>query len=203
MRKNVIIAGLCSLALSAGAVAGPNYLSILEKFGKPSAKEQVFESQASYRLCFVPDGASCEKMIVAALNAETQRIRVQAYSFTSAPVAEALVKAHQRGVKVEVLLDESQETERYTGATFLANAGIPVRIDHKVAIAHNKVLILEGIKSVFTGSFNFSKSAETRNAENGILIRDSAILKAYNANWDLRYKVTRPYTGPKTKAKSR
>ena len=36
-------------------------------------------------------------------------VLVQAYSFTSAPIAKALVEAHQRGVRVEVLLDKSRK----------------------------------------------------------------------------------------------
>jgi len=55
-------------------------------------------------------------------------VLVQAYSFTSAPIAEALVKAHRRGVRVQVLLDKSQRTEKYSSADFLANAGISTKI---------------------------------------------------------------------------
>ena len=70
-------------------------------------------------------------------------IHVQAYSFTSAPIADALRQAHRRGVRVQVILGKSQKSERYTVATFLKNAGIPVWIDRKHAIAHNKVMIVD------------------------------------------------------------
>ena len=39
---------------------------------------------------------------------------MQAYSFTSAPIAKALVEAHKRGVDVRVILDKSQRTEKYS-----------------------------------------------------------------------------------------
>jgi len=45
-------------------------------------------------------------------------ILVQAYSFTSAPIAKALLNAHKRGGKVEVILDKSQRTDKYSSATF-------------------------------------------------------------------------------------
>jgi len=48
----------------------------------------------------------------------TQQILVQAYSFTSAPIAKALVDAHHRGVNVLAVLDKSNETEKYSAATF-------------------------------------------------------------------------------------
>ena len=95
---------------------------------------------------------------------------MQAYSFTNADIAKALLDAHNRGVNVRVVLDKSQETEKYTSATFLANAGVPVRIDDDFAIAHSKIMILDE-ETVITGSFNFTKAAEERNAENVLVIR--------------------------------
>jgi phosphatidylserine/phosphatidylglycerophosphate/cardiolipin synthase-like enzyme len=90
------------------------------------------------------------------LNKAKSTILVQAYSFTSAPIVKALLNAHKRGVKVEVILDKSQKTQKYSSATFLYNQGIPVKIDAQHAIAHNKVMIIDG-ETVITGSFNFTK----------------------------------------------
>jgi phosphatidylserine/phosphatidylglycerophosphate/cardiolipin synthase-like enzyme len=84
---------------------------------------------------------------------------VQAYSFTSAPIANALVDAHKRGVNVQVILDKSQRTEKYSSADFVARAGIPTFIDAKHAIAHNKIMVIDGYE-ILTGSFNFTKAAE-------------------------------------------
>jgi len=53
-------------------------------------------------------------------------ILVQAYSFTSEPIAQALMASQQRGVKVEVILDKSQRTEDDSMAGLLVEAGIPV-----------------------------------------------------------------------------
>jgi phosphatidylserine/phosphatidylglycerophosphate/cardiolipin synthase-like enzyme len=75
----------------------------------------------------------------------------------------------------------------------LRNADIDVVIDTKPAIAHNKVMIFDDA-AVFTGSFNFTKSAQERNAENGILIRnDAGIVKSYSENWLTRYQASTPY----------
>lgn len=123
-------------------------------------------------------------------------ILVQAYSFTSAPIAEAIRDAHQRGVAVAVLLDKSQETEKYSSADFLLHAGVPTQIDSRHAIAHNKVMILDG-QTVITGSFNFTKSAEESNAENLLIIRDPTIADAYTQNWNLHAGHSEPYEGKK------
>jgi phosphatidylserine/phosphatidylglycerophosphate/cardiolipin synthase-like enzyme len=107
---------------------------------------------------------------------------VQAYSFTSEEIAEALAAAHERGVEVLVVLDKGQKTEKDTKATLVANRGVPVLIDSRHAIAHNKVMVIDG-HTVVTGSFNFTKNAEEHNAENLVIIRDGVIADQYIANW--------------------
>ena len=130
---------------------------------------------------FSPNGG-CTEAIVKNLQSATNTVLVQAYSFTSAPIAEALVDAHKRGVKVTVILDKSQRTERYSEADFLLHADIPTFIDAKHAIAHNKIMVIDGHK-VLTGSFNFTKAAESENAENLLVIEDTALAARYTENW--------------------
>ena len=135
--------------------------------------------------------------VVRELDAAKATVLVQAYSFTSAPIAKALVNAHKRGVKIEVILDKSQRTEKYSEADFLHNMGIPVKIDAKHAIAHNKVVAIDdGV--VITGRFNFTKAAEENNAENLLVIRDKALAAKYTANWRTHAGHSEPYETEKT-----
>jgi phosphatidylserine/phosphatidylglycerophosphate/cardiolipin synthase-like enzyme len=115
-------------------------------------------------VCFTP-GVNCTDAIVQALSEAKRTILVHAYSFTSAPIAKALLDAHTRGVQVQVILDKSQRSEKYSSADFLANQGVPTMIDANHAIAHNKVIVIDG-ETVVTGSFNFTKAAQDKNAEN-------------------------------------
>jgi len=118
---------------------------------------------------------------------------VQAYSFTSADIAKAIADAYERGVKVTVVLDKSQKTEKYTGATYLANHHVPVFIDSKHAIAHNKIIIIDGA-TVLTGSFNFTKAAEEKNAENLLIIRNHPdIASSYLNNFADHLQHSDPY----------
>ena len=135
----------------------------------------------SWEVHFSPNG-DCTATIIRELNKARGSILIQAYSFTSAPIAKALLSAHKRGVKVEVLLDKSQRTQKYSSVTFFMNAGIPIRIDAAHAIAHNKVIIIDG-ETVITGSFNFTKAAEEKNAENLLVIRDKKLAALYIKNW--------------------
>jgi len=137
------------------------------------------------QVCFSPPLAQgCEptQAVIQALNSAQHQILVQAFSFTSAPIAKAIVDAKKRGVDVRVILDKSNARRGYSGATFLEHANVPVLIDAQHAIAHNKVMIIDG-QRVITGSFNFTKAAEQNNAENLVLIHNSAIAEQYVQNW--------------------
>ena len=139
-------------------------------------------NNAPIQIFFSPKGG-CTEAIINKIDQAKTEILVQAYSFTSAPIAKALVDAHKRGVKVQTILDKSQRSEKYTSATFLKNAGIPTFIDAKHAIAHNKIMIIDR-ETVVTGSFNFTKAAEEKNAENLLIIKDKAMAKVYIENWE-------------------
>lgn len=130
---------------------------------------------------FSPNNGATEA-IVREIGQARSEIRVQAYSFTSAPIAEALLKAHKRGIEVEVILDKSQKTQKYSSSTFLTNARIPTFIDARHAIAHNKIIIIDQ-SVVITGSFNFTKAAEDKNAENLLIIRSKELARPYLDNW--------------------
>src|SRR3989454_12447447 len=125
---------------------------------------------ATIQVYFSPKGG-CTEAVVDALSKAKSTVLVQAYSFTSAPIAKALVDAHRRGVRIQVILDKSNQTDKYSAATFTQNAGIPTFIDDKHAIAHNKIMVIDG-RTVLTGSFNFTKQAEESNAENLLVIDD-------------------------------
>jgi phosphatidylserine/phosphatidylglycerophosphate/cardiolipin synthase-like enzyme len=130
---------------------------------------------------FSPHGGATEAVVVA-LDHATNSVFVQAYSFTSAPIAKALVEAYRRGVQVQVILDASQRTDKYSEADFLQNSEIPTLIDAQHAIAHNKIIVIDDYL-VLTGSFNFTKAAEEKNAENLLVINDPSLAKRYLENW--------------------
>ena len=102
------------------------------------------------------------------------------------------LEAHKRGVKVEAILDKSQRREKYTSATLLANSRIPTFIDDAHAIAHNKIIIIDG-QTVITGSFNFTKAAEEKNAENVLIINSPELAKLYIENWKHHREHSEPY----------
>lgn len=147
----------------------------------------------SVTVYFSPHGG-CTEAVVDVLNHASNRVLVQAYSFTSKPIAEALVNAKQRGVDVRVILDRSQKSEKYSSADFVAHAGIETKIDDKHAIAHNKIMLIDS-ETVITGSFNFTTAAEEHNAENLLVIHSAELLRQYQENWNQHDGHSKSYQG--------
>jgi phosphatidylserine/phosphatidylglycerophosphate/cardiolipin synthase-like enzyme len=180
MHKNSLLLLTISLLLSLHpSYAKNSKTSPLVKVDQPAQTVQVPTSQI--QVYFSPNGG-CTDAVVKTLNQAKKSILVQAYSFTSAPIAKALVDAHKRGVQIQVILDKSQKTEKYSSADFVAHAGIKTLIDSSHKIAHNKIMIIDS-NTVITGSFNFTKAAEEGNAENLLIINSPELAKKYIENW--------------------
>ncbi len=159
----------------------------------PIRAQEEINLYPSWSVYFSPNG-HCTEVIIKELDKAKTSVLVQAYSFTSDPISKALLNAHKRGVKVEVILDKSRKREKNSSADSLAQAGIPIKIDSAHTIAHNKVMIIDG-EVVITGSFNFSRAAEERNAENLLVIRDKVLAEKYSNNWQEHEKHSEPYAG--------
>ena len=171
MKRRVLAVAFLLLAANVFGCATPRTAGVLP----PSTQPPVWD------VCFSPrDG--CSDLIVTTLGQAKSTVLVQAFSFTSQPIAQALVDAHRRGVQVEVIVDKSQPTARGNQLDFVAQAGIPVRIDAAHAIAHNKIMVIDA-ETVITGSFNFTESAEERNAENLVVLKDKVLAARYEGNW--------------------
>jgi phosphatidylserine/phosphatidylglycerophosphate/cardiolipin synthase-like enzyme len=131
---------------------------------------------------FSPKGG-CTAAIITELATARSEILVQAYSFSCRDVADALISAVKRRVHVVVLLDRSNEQETYSELGDLKQHGVEVLIDACHAIAHNKVMVIDG-RTVITGSFNFTRQAEHENAENLLILRNHPELASrYRANF--------------------
>jgi phosphatidylserine/phosphatidylglycerophosphate/cardiolipin synthase-like enzyme len=134
------------------------------------------------RVCFSPHGG-CTEAIVKELDNARSEILMEAYSFTSKEIASAILKAHKRGVHVEIILDKSNRSARYSSGDFTSHMGITTYINAAYAIAHNKIMIIDR-EIVITGSFNFTKAAEEKNAENLLILRNKDLAVLYLINWE-------------------
>jgi phosphatidylserine/phosphatidylglycerophosphate/cardiolipin synthase-like enzyme len=161
-----------------------------------------FASPASVAVRFSPKGG-CTEAVVQELHGARREILVLAYSFTSQPIAQALVDAKLRGVHVDIVLDHSNEKEEHTDLHFFLEQGLVPLIDPKHAIAHNKVMIVDG-RTIVTGSFNFTNQAEHENAENLLIIKGHPdIVNSYRKDFAGHKSHARPAEVKQAEAKAR
>ncbi len=170
------------------------FLALLMVFAIPNAI-----AQQRVEAAFSPNGGA-QPLIVRVIESARQEINVMAYSFTSAPIAEALVRAVKRGVKVQVVADSDANTsgggasKARSAMSMLVTAGASVKLVDAFAIHHDKVLIVDR-RHVQTGSFNYSASAEKKNSENVLVLWDSPdVAKLYLQHFARNSELGRPFT---------
>ncbi len=165
---------------------------VLVRFGGEYLRKPIVPREVE--VFFSPKGG-CTDAVVRELRHAQRSVLVQAYSFTNAQIAQALVDCHKRGLDVKIIVDKSAQSEHYSEADFTAHAGIPTWIDAQHAIAHNKVMIIDG-DTVITGSFNFTKQAEEHNAENLLILhKTQELAEQYTNNWRLHQQHSEVYHG--------
>ena len=174
------------LALQAGTAAGQ----------QARGPQSIPSGEARIEALFTPEDDAIGN-IVAAVGEARHDIRVQAYLFTSRKLANALIRAQSTGVDVKVIVDQEQlEKGGVSVAAELAAGHVPIYLDGDHNNAHNKIILIDAASDtpvVITGSYNFTVAAQTRNAENVLIIRNwKSLAAAYRDNWDNHRKHSRP-----------
>jgi phosphatidylserine/phosphatidylglycerophosphate/cardiolipin synthase-like enzyme len=156
-----------------------------------SATPSFAANGAQVQACFsppLPGGCDPASAVIREIVIAKKGVRVQMYALTSREIVSALIDAKRRGLDVRAIVDRSQLESDQSDASAVArllSADIPVLVDTVPGLMHNKILIVDD-ETVVTGSFNYTWSAENRNAENLIVIHDSAIAAEYAQNWSAR-----------------
>lgn len=140
---------------------------------------------------FAPDDRPARR-IVELINGATRSIYFMAYSFTSDEIAQAILARARDGVTVAGIMDAEQaRTNLGTEFDVFRQAGLDVRRDGEAGLMHHKVIVIDEA-IVITGSYNFTRSAETRNDENLVVIADADIAAFYLQEFDRLFALTSP-----------
>jgi len=137
------------------------------------------QARAQYATAaFSPGGAS--DLVLNTIKSAQREIDMAAYEFTSTKIANALIDAHKRGVRVSVVVDTQENRGKgYSKIYVLARHGVEIRLNAHYAIQHNKFCVVDDT-TVETGSFNYTRAAEVDNAENAVVIHDAKLAGLYH-----------------------
>ena len=135
-----------------------------------------------------------QKEIIKNINQAEAFINIAMYIFTDREIAIPLIKAHERGVKVRLYLDQDQVDYKYSQSRFLVQKGIKTRISSNNYIMHHKFAIIDN-RLLLTGSYNWTFSANNRNDENLMVIDNPEIIEIFQNQfvnlWTDKYSLER------------
>jgi phosphatidylserine/phosphatidylglycerophosphate/cardiolipin synthase-like enzyme len=119
-----------------------------------------------------------------AILASRGTIDIAAFEFNNVVITQAILNAHQRGVRVRMVTDNEfgMEDEDST-VPRLISAGIPVVDDGRSALMHNKFIIIDST-TVWTGSLNYTVNGVYRNNNNLLGLRSRRTVDGYQAEFD-------------------
>jgi len=170
----------CSIVVSVCAIC---WMRIQNTYGG-LARERLINAQGTVQLALFVPGDDIQRVLLDLIEHETDRIRIAVYIITDRVIADALIAAHKRGVRVEVVSCSSRAYLRASKITCLLAQGIAVYLcpAARYAVMHHKFFIFNtalGFPVCATGSFNCTNSAAYRNKEDIIFLSDPAIVTAY------------------------
>ncbi|GMH33267.1 hypothetical protein BSKO_01101 [Bryopsis sp. KO-2023] len=137
-------------------------------------------SQALEVLFFPDDRARTNlHRLVEFINGAEKSLDICVFTITCNDLAEAVIAAHQRGVAVRIISDDTQSQSKGSDIQRIAASGVAVKIDNSRSHMHHKFCIIDG-KLLGNGSFNWSQQAVRYNQENLIIYDDRQLVDAFS-----------------------
>jgi phosphatidylserine/phosphatidylglycerophosphate/cardiolipin synthase-like enzyme len=157
-----------------------------KQFGPTKAKTipnpVITVSGTRIETCFASENR-CEDRIVTTLSGSRRSIRFLAFSFTSTPIAQAMLDRHASGVSLAGVFETTGSDTPYSAYGKLKQQGIEVYTDGNPYAMHHKAIIIDE-RIVIFGSYNFSDNANTSNDENLLIVESPEIARAFLAEYD-------------------
>jgi phosphatidylserine/phosphatidylglycerophosphate/cardiolipin synthase-like enzyme len=141
------------------------------------------------KVYFSPNGG-CQQAVISEIRKATQTIDIAMYYLSSRDIAQALARASENNVRVRIVLDQGQEIESASKSGYLVRHGLEVRYHLGFGLMHNKFAIIDE-KSLITGSFNWTLTAEERNEENLLIITDEGTIEKYKERFNYLWNTSR------------
>jgi phosphatidylserine/phosphatidylglycerophosphate/cardiolipin synthase-like enzyme len=169
--------------------------TLLDTIVNSYQSQHSFEVPAAgtMEVAFSPSEGS-EPLVIKVIDSARKDLRILSYSFTSAPVVAALLRAKKRGVDVRLVADhknnvsEDRSGKARAALSALVNAGVDVRTISVYPIAHDKVICADA-ETVELGSFNYSDAAARRNSENVLVNwRNPQLAAVYLEHFERNYR---------------
>ena len=135
------------------------------------------------KVFFSPDGG-CQQAVIDKIDGAVSTIDVAMYHLTSREIAQALIKAKERGVIVRLYMDRGEANTKYSKATYLTKKGVEVKYYLGKGLMHNKFAVIDN-NVLITGSFNWTPTADRENQENLLILTTKDLIKQYSDRFEM------------------
>lgn len=152
---------------------------------------------------FSPDDHPTSRLLEL-INGAHNKIHAAVYMLTDKDIAQALVNAKKRGVHVKIILDPTSVDTKYGKGKLLIENKIDTFVfttpRHKkkqtfhLPIMHNKFALIDN--KLWTGSFNWTISANKQNQENVIITDDQGMYQRFERHFAILEKRCIAYAQP-------
>ena len=185
MKKIVI--GVASAFLACSIIAGTVATA-------SSMKPMTSTSNVSMEYYFPRAGQAPEPVLLNLIKSAKSSVDMAIYSFTDTDISSALIAEKKKGITVRVITDRTEASGKYQKALLatLKKAGIPVKINSHSGLMHLKVTIVDK-GTATTGSFNYTKGAETENDEVFVVVNNSTVAKNFDSEFVTMWNDTKDY----------
>jgi len=136
---------------------------------------------------FSPTDRAIDRAVLPVVDDATSTLDVSAFYLTSEPIAEALIRAATRGVRIRVILDASGAANSYSRHAELCGRGVAVKVENWGGKAHGKWLLADAATNsaaVVFGSMNFTKAGDANNDENTLVVRHQQFAAEFAAEFE-------------------
>ena len=120
---------------------------------------------------FSPQNKTIQNAILPFIRNAKTYIYIPAFLISHKGMVAELIQAKNRGVDVRIITDALNASAKYSKVRELRATGMPVKIENYAGKMHSKTMIIDD-KYLILGSMNFSKSGESKNDENLIVLEN-------------------------------
>lgn len=156
-----------------------------------AAEAQLLRSPSGpLEVYFAPEDGAAARLLEL-IDGAQESVAFMAFALTSEEIAAALERRAAAGVEVRGVMDDGQSRGMGSRYPEMRAAGVDVRLDGNPDRMHHKVIVIDG-RLVITGSYNFSRSAETQNDENLIVLHDAAVAASFLEEFERVFALATP-----------
>lgn len=128
-------------------------------------------TENSSGIYFSPQNKTIQNAILPLIKKSKTYIYIPAFLISHKEMVSELIQAKNRGVDVRIITDALNASAKYSKVRELRAAGMPVKIENYAGKMHSKTMIIDD-RYLVLGSMNFSKSGESKNDENLIVLEN-------------------------------